>query len=267
MPFVTAADGCRLHYTLHGPADAPALLIGYPWNDGMAALLSADPSLGQTEEEMIAANRAVVAGFAERYRVVQMDYPRGMAPSDPPREGDLTADTVASDYLAFADAAGVERFVTVGFSWSANAALQVASRTERCAGVAVGGWPPLSAPYEALLELTRAPLPMLEAGDPQGSFLNSIANYFASIVGPWAEVKEGARLTGPRIAFVGSEDRGVPGSGVSVDLAGPTIERRAELEALGWEVVIFDGLDHMQAGNDADLIVRTVRATLDKHTW
>ena len=39
MPFATAADGCRLHYTLHGPADAPALLIGYPWNDGMAALL------------------------------------------------------------------------------------------------------------------------------------------------------------------------------------------------------------------------------------
>jgi hypothetical protein len=30
-------------------------------------------------------------------------------------------------------------------------------------------------------------------------------------------------------------------------MAGPTVQRRAELEALGWSVRVLDGLDHMQA--------------------
>jgi hypothetical protein len=35
--------------------------------------------------------------------------------------------------------------------------------------------------------------------------------------------------------------------GVQVSLAGPVINRRAELEALGWQVQVLDGLDHTQA--------------------
>jgi hypothetical protein len=35
--------------------------------------------------------------------------------------------------------------------------------------------------------------------------------------------------------------------GVRVDLAGPVVSRRAELEALGWEVRVLEGLDHLQA--------------------
>jgi hypothetical protein len=34
---------------------------------------------------------------------------------------------------------------------------------------------------------------------------------------------------------------------VRVDLAGPVVSRRAELEALGWEVRVLEGLDHLQA--------------------
>ena len=154
MPFATASDGARLHYSLHGPEDGPAMLIGYPWNDGMATVMSAMAAMADQRDEMIAQNRQLIAGFAERYRVVHMDYPRGLPPTDPPRPGDLRAETVASDYLAIADAAGVDRFFALGYSWSANAALQVASRTDRCAGIGVGGWPPLSAPYAALLEQT-----------------------------------------------------------------------------------------------------------------
>jgi hypothetical protein len=39
---------------------------------------------------------------------------------------------------------------------------------------------------------------------------------------------------------------------VHVSIAGPLVQRRAELEAAGWQVRILDGLDHtqaMQAGN------------------
>jgi hypothetical protein len=32
-----------------------------------------------------------------------------------------------------------------------------------------------------------------------------------------------------------------------VDIAGPLVGRRAELESLGWDVRVLDGLDHTQA--------------------
>ncbi len=32
-----------------------------------------------------------------------------------------------------------------------------------------------------------------------------------------------------------------------VSIAGPIIAERAELESLGWEVRVLDGLDHLQA--------------------
>jgi len=58
------------------------------------------------------------------------------------------------------------------------------------------------------------------------------------------------RLTCPRLCFAGSADRieyGERWGGVVVDLAGPIAARRAELEALGWDVALLDGLDHTTA--------------------
>ena len=34
---------------------------------------------------------------------------------------------------------------------------------------------------------------------------------------------------------------------MQVRLAGPVVSRRGELEALGWEVRVLEGLDHLQA--------------------
>ena len=58
--------------------------------------------------------------------------------------------------------------------------------------------------------------------------------------------------------------RGVPSDGLEVDLAAPVIERRAELEELGWQVVVYDGLDHMQV--TAEHVAATVLAFLDGKT-
>jgi hypothetical protein len=58
------------------------------------------------------------------------------------------------------------------------------------------------------------------------------------------------RITCPRLCFVGSADEieyGEKWGNVHVSMAGPIVERRAELEALGWTVRVLDGLDHMQA--------------------
>ncbi|GII20020.1 alpha/beta fold hydrolase [Planomonospora parontospora] len=65
------------------------------------------------------------------------------------------------------------------------------------------------------------------------------------------------RVTCPRLCFVGSADEisyGERWGGVRVSLAAPVIDRRAELEALGWDVHVLDGLDHTQAMQPARVL-------------
>jgi hypothetical protein len=65
------------------------------------------------------------------------------------------------------------------------------------------------------------------------------------------------RLSVPRLCLVGSKDeiRYSPTWGdVFVSMAGPILSRRAELEALGWEVCVLDGLDHTQAMQAARVV-------------
>jgi hypothetical protein len=42
--------------------------------------------------------------------------------------------------------------------------------------------------------------------------------------------------------------------GVHVSIAGPLLRRRGELESRGWEVAVFDGLDHMGAMQAANVL-------------
>ncbi|MEV4628124.1 alpha/beta hydrolase [Micromonospora sp. NPDC049523] len=66
-----------------------------------------------------------------------------------------------------------------------------------------------------------------------------------------------AGITCPRLCFVGSADTipyGERWGGVTVDIAGPVDKSRAELEALGWQVRVLDGLDHTQAMQPANVL-------------
>ena len=66
-----------------------------------------------------------------------------------------------------------------------------------------------------------------------------------------------ARITCPRLCFVGSADEiqyGEKWGGVLVSLAGPVIRERAQLEALGWDVRVLEGLDHTQAMQAAQVV-------------
>jgi pimeloyl-ACP methyl ester carboxylesterase len=59
-----------------------------------------------------------------------------------------------------------------------------------------------------------------------------------------------AQLTCPRLCFVGSADQITYDDrwgGVYVSMADRVISHRAELESLGWQVQVLDGLDHTQA--------------------
>jgi hypothetical protein len=73
-----------------------------------------------------------------------------------------------------------------------------------------------------------------------------------------------ARLRCPRLCFVGTADEidyDERWGGVKVSLAGPVVSRRAELEALGWQVRVLEGLDHIQA-MQADQVLPILRPWL-----
>jgi pimeloyl-ACP methyl ester carboxylesterase len=228
-----------------------------------------DPALGRT----------LIDGLGDAFRVVAFDYEGHVL--QVPKPDTLTPAIIAADLLAVADAAGVDRFAYYGYSWLAVGGLQLALRGDRVVALAMGGWPPLDGPYAEMLKVTRATHEMAVANaaspppppEPSGQSPEEI---------DWSQVQltlsEGqtrqfvtlyealrgfddraaqARLTCPRLCFVGSADEITyeeRWGGVRVSIADPVISRRAELEALGWQVEVLEGLDHTQAMQAAQVL-------------
>ncbi len=66
-----------------------------------------------------------------------------------------------------------------------------------------------------------------------------------------------AQITCPRLCFVGSADEiqyGKRWGNVSVSLAGPIVQGQAQLSDLGWDVQVLDGLDHIQAMQEKQVV-------------
>ena len=108
--FATTDDGVQIHYRLLGPKNAPVILVGYPWTRGWVDIME-DMGAGRAGEGV---SQQIIEMLTPKYRVLYVDYPRGTGASTGPLPGDLTPDTVAQDYVAVADAAGVDRFVAQG---------------------------------------------------------------------------------------------------------------------------------------------------------
>ena len=136
----------------------------------------------------------------------------------------------------------------MGFSWSAGFGIHVASRTKRCAGLIVGGWPVLGAPHEQIVGMSAASWNALPPGRAK-EVIGSNVNYYQDIIdSDWdaeAAVDFMEDRAGLLYLFVGSEDAGVPGMGLPLPIAEPIIEHKERLEARGWRVDIIDGYDHM----------------------
>jgi pimeloyl-ACP methyl ester carboxylesterase len=200
-----------------------------------------------------------------------------------PKSDTLTPANLAGDLLAVADAAGADRFAYYGYSWLALAGLQLAIRTDRLSALAMGGFPPLDGPYAQMLQVTTAAhgMAMANAASPGSTTTASQPSKQPSAEGEspgepdWSQVEVSlteaqtrqfvtlyqalqdfddraaqAQLRCPRLCVVGSADEityDERWGGVHVSLAGPVISRRAELEALGWQVRVLEGLDHTQA--------------------
>ena len=255
--FAETADGVRIHYRVLGPSDAPTIWVGYPWTEGWERIMQ---ELGSTSTSRgTDVRRQLLETLTEKYQVLYVDYPRGTGQSTGPLPGDIDPDTVAGDYVAVADAAGVDRFVAMGYSWGAGFGIHVASRTKRCAGLAIGGWPVLGAPYAEILESSGAVSRGLPADTAAGQVMRSNTKFYADIVadigsGDWTEedaVESMRDRAGLLYLYVGSEDVGVPSLNLTLPVAEPIIENKARLEAAGWQVDVIDGYDHMNLTLDA----------------
>jgi pimeloyl-ACP methyl ester carboxylesterase len=221
----------------------------------------ADPALG----------RSLIDGLSDAFQVVAFDYEGHLF--QVPKPDTLTPANVVGDLLAVADAAGADRFAYYGYSWLALAGLQLAIRTDRLTALVMGGYPPLDGPYAQMLQVTTATHEMAvanaasppatepsdePAGEPDWSQVQvtlseaqtrQFVTLYQALQG-FDDRAAQARLGCPRLCIVGSADEidyDERWGGVRVSMADPVIGRRAELEALGWEVRVLEGLDHTQA--------------------
>jgi pimeloyl-ACP methyl ester carboxylesterase len=226
-----------------------------------------DPALG----------RSLIDGLSDAFQVVGFDLEGPVL--QVPKPDTLTPSNVVADLLAVADAAGADRFAYYGYSWLAVSGLQLAIRTDRLTALAMGGYPPLDGPYAEMLKVTTATHDMAVANASAPSATATASPPSTEPSGPdevdWSQVQltltedqtrqfvtlyqalqdfddhaAQAQVRCPRLCFVGSADEITyeeRWGGVHVSIADPIIKRRADLESLGWQVQILEGLDHTQA--------------------
>ena len=263
MPTARLHDRASIDVTVtgHGPAvlvPVSTAVVDDETAERMRAW-GADPNLGHTLVTALAD-----AGF----RVVAADVEGHLAAS--PKPATLDADALAADLLAIADAAGVDRFAYYGYSWLALAGLQLALRSDRVTALAMGGYPPLDGPYEAMLAVTRAAHQMALAAKDE-----PLANLADVQPGDWdaVEVTQSPEQTQqyvtlyeslqdfhdravvdqikvPRLVFAGADDDieyGPRWGGTRVEIAAAVERNRGELTDRGWTVVIVPAADHMAA--------------------
>ena len=253
-------DGALIDVAVRGDGPPVLLPVGTAIVEGEAAeqlrAWGGEPDLGHALATGLAA-----AGF----RVVTADYEGHLARHPKPRT--LTADALAADLLALADAAGADRFAYYGYSWLALAGLQLATRTDRLTALAMGGFPPLGGPYAEMLAVTRAahrlaldPPPPPAADPTPGDWDSAAVTQTPAQTAQYVTLYESLRgfderaalaaLTVPRLAFAGADDTIVYGpkwGDTTVDIAGGLRRHAAELDRLGWTVRLVPGADHLGA--------------------
>jgi pimeloyl-ACP methyl ester carboxylesterase len=276
MPEARLHDQSTIAFEVHGRGPTVLLPVNPRPVEGPQAdelrRWGADPALGRT----------LVDGLSDAFQVVAFDYEGQVL--QVPKPDSLTPANVAADLLAVADAAGADRFGYYGYSWLAIAGMQLAIRSDRVAALAMGGFPPLDGPYAEMLRVTTAthelavanaasPASPTTASQPPGEPAGEVDWSQVEVTLSEAQTRQfvtlyqelqafddraaQARLACPRLCFVGAADEidyDERWGGVKVSLAGPVVSRRAELEALGWQVRVLEGLDHIQAMQAAQVL-------------
>jgi len=265
-------DGSTISIEVHG--DGPNLLLPvnpHPVEGPKAEEMrkwGADPALGHS----------LVNGLTDSYRVIAFDYDGHNLSF--PKPDTLTPDNVVRDILAVADAAGADRFAYYGYSWLGMIGLQLAIRSDRLSALIMGGFPPMNGPYaemlpffEAVHAQSGAQLKEGETNDPSDpdnvkvTVSKDTTLQFVTLFQALQAFDDEAvqsQIKCPRLCFVGSKDEidhGEKWGNVHVSLAAPIVNRREELEHLGWDVRVLEGLNHAQA-MQASQVVPIIRSWL-----
>ena len=218
----------------------------------------------------------LIDGLNDKFTVIAFDY-EGFRMQHPAPET-LTPENIVKDFLAVADAAGVENFAYYGYSWLALCALQLGIRTDRLWALIMGAYPPIDGPYKEMWAVTKATYEMALHPDKQEwptaqksdneydwdsielTLSSAQTKQFHTLYNALQDFDDQAvqsKLTCPRLCFVGSNDKqeySEKWSGVTVDMATPLIKNQDRLKSLGWDVTVLDGLDHTTAMQPANAL-------------
>jgi len=273
-------DESTLEVSIRGDGPAVVVPVSTALIEGEAAdrlrAWGTDPNLGHT----------LATGLADAgFRVITADYEGHLA--EHPKVRTLTAAAVTADLLAVADAAGAARFAYYGYSWLALAGLQLASRTDRLAALAMGGFPPLDGPYGPMLTVTHASHreAVANVGRPPSTVevqpgdwdsaettqnpeqIEQYVTLYESLRG-FDERAALDRLGGlPRLVFAGADDNiryGPRWDNAYVAIADAVRDNRDELTKQGWTVELVAGTDHMSA-MQADRVLPLLIPWLRRH--
>ena len=238
-----AGDGTKIYYRVYGNPDGPNVLMGPHFYASMRLTQLEDQGLKDPTDQWI-------EGLADRYRLILVDYPRGMGQTPNPIGMEMTPNRLVEEYELVADAAGADKFAWIGYSFGAAAGVQMATRSDRLTALVLGGFPPLNAPFERMTWVVKdmaKNLHEMEGIEFSRKLANQSVGFYEPLSG-WPEREEVSRITIPRMVFMGSNDtaQGV-GEQYKTELAEPLRKTETELRDKGWEIHWILGGGHLDA--------------------
>ena len=235
-------DNTPIYYETYGDKSLPAVFLGPHFYASAGKLMAEANGIEDPSAKWI-------DGLAENFYLILADLPRGMGKTGKPLGMAYTPDVVVADFCSVLDAAGVDRAAWVGYSYGGAVGVQMACRSDRLWAVCVGGFPPLHAPFELMVEITSFMAENPPAGfDVDEDLLWSSTGFYKPLVG-WNEIEQLSSLSIPRMAFMGTDDRGqgLDAGGISggAPLAENLGQAESQLKELGWQIDWIEGGDHL----------------------
>lgn len=258
MPIAVADDGYKLWYDVAG--EGPAIIFPARFRAEQAAL---GASLAGQHRVVRYKPRQVVG-------LVEAEDEAG-GPWEPGSWTRYPVELELADLHTVADAAGVTDFVLAGYSGMGALAAFLAPASDRAAGLMIGGFPLLTSHDYWLGYLQGARAALLQAGLP-----GKAAEHHLGILlyREWSGRDDRAALAalpGPKVLWYGSRD-GEPDCRMYDLVGGAAIARRicaqaGELRRAGFDLIEFDGCDHIAALASTDVVAPRLSAALAAAGW
>lgn len=259
MATTVTSDGFTLWYEVAG--EGPGIIF---------------PSRMRIEHSALAAALAASGYRVVRYKPRQVvglmeaeDESGG--PWEPTAWTRFPMETEMADLHTVADAAGLGDFVLAGYSGMAALAGFVVVASDRAIGLLIGGFP-LLAGYDYWLGYVEgARTALLQAGLQDKADEHHIG---ILLYREWAARDDTAALAalkGPKILWYGTLD-GEPECRMHDYVGGSAIARRVSghaetLRHVGFQVIEFEGLDHIAGLATADVVTPKLSAALAAAGW